>query len=327
MDVHLVTSRGAEPRSAAELPKLLAAGEGVVWVDVPSCDPRTGELLERVFGFHPLAIRDCLRRNRVPRVHAYPGHGFLILHAPELGAGGHVHYLELDQFIAERFLVTVHGPVNPAVDPAAALRETAAVLRRIEAGKLAPQSGFELSYAVVSALAIHQESFVETLTKDVWQLEQRVTGGHMGDAEEFLEEMFRARHGLLAVRTMAALSAEIYGRMGALGRGLPEAAKPLLADLIDQFERIHRIADGEKEYLQGVIEFYQTRTDTKMTIAAERLAVIAALTLPITALSSILGMNRIVNSSTPLGWLVGTLAVMTAMSGLLLRWAKKQGWW
>ena len=34
-----------------------------------------------------------------------------------------------------------------------------------------------------------------------------------------------------------------------------------------------------------MIEFYQTRTGTKMTIAAERLAVIAAVTLPITALS------------------------------------------
>ena len=32
-----------------------------------------------------------------------------------------------------------------------------------------------------------------------------------------------------------------------------------------------------------------------MTIAAERLAVIAAVTLPITALSSIIGMNVIVN--------------------------------
>ena len=35
-----------------------------------------------------------------------------------------------------------------------------------------------------------------------------------------------------------------------------------------------------------------------MTIAAERLAVIAAVTLPITALSSILGMNFIVNDET-----------------------------
>ncbi len=41
----------------------------------------------------------------------------------------------------------------------------------------------------------------------MWQLEQRVTGGHMGNPEEFLEELFQARHGLLAVRTMGARSA------------------------------------------------------------------------------------------------------------------------
>ena len=64
-----------------------------------------------------------------------------------------------------------------------------------------------------------------------------------------------------------------------------------------------------------MIEFYQTRTNTKMTIAAERLAVIAAVTLPITALSSIMGMNVIVNDSTHVGWLVVLLAVMPVMSG------------
>ena len=67
------------------------------------------------------------------------------------------------------------------------------------------------------------------------------------------------------------------------------------------------MADAQREYLQGVIEFYQTRTNTKMTIAAERLAVIAAVTLPVTAVSSIMGMNVIVNDSTHIGWLVGLL--------------------
>ena len=61
------------------------------------------------------------------------------------------------------------------------------------------------------------------------------------------------------------------------------------------------MADTQREYLQGVIEFYQTRTNTKMTIAAERLAVIAAVTLPVTAISSIIGMNVIVNDGDALG--------------------------
>jgi Mg2+ and Co2+ transporter CorA len=64
-----------------------------------------------------------------------------------------------------------------------------------------------------------------------------------------------------------------------------------------------------------------------MTIAAERLAVIAAVTLPITALSSVMGMNVIVNTRTDPVFLAILLAWMTALSALLLVWAKRHGWW
>jgi hypothetical protein len=36
---------------------------------------------------------------------------------PEAGKRGHVHYVELDQFIGQNYLVTVHGLLNPAVNP------------------------------------------------------------------------------------------------------------------------------------------------------------------------------------------------------------------
>ena len=76
-----------------------------------------------------------------------------------------------------------------------------------------------------------------------------------------------------------------------------------------------------------MIEFYRTRTDTQMAIAAERLAVVAVVTLPITALSSVLGMNVIVNATTHWGLLAIILIVMAIGSGVLLTWAKRRGWW
>ena len=158
-------------------------------------------------------------------------------------------------------------------------------------------------------------------------LEQRVMDEEKEDPEEFLEELFRARHGLIAVRTMAALSREIYGRLATLTRMVPVEGQPLVVDIADQFERIKAMADGETEFLQAVIEFHQAMTNTKMAIAAERLAVIAAITLPVTAISSIYGMNIIVNNSTHWAQLVVVLAVMATMSLILLRWAKRQGWW
>ena len=80
-------------------------------------------------------------------------------------------------------------------------------------------------------------------------------------------------------------------------------------------------------FLMGVTEFYRARTDTKMTIAAERLAVIAAITLPITSLSSVVGMNVIVNDQTHYLQLSIVLFAMVTISLALLRWARRQGWW
>jgi magnesium transporter len=64
-----------------------------------------------------------------------------------------------------------------------------------------------------------------------------------------------------------------------------------------------------------------------MTVAMERLAVIAAVTLPITAIASISGMNVIVSEQTHYVALAVLLAVMGAISLYLLFWARHQGWW
>jgi magnesium transporter len=326
MQIRVISPEGLESRQVDELEKLLA-GPDLVWVDLPSWDDEAAEVLGRLLSLHPRAVQDCAQRNPMPKVQVYPDHVFVVLHAPEQGKRGHVHYVELDQFIGSGYLVTVHGPLNPHVRPEVAMVETDIVTRRVEAGRLRPTSAARLSYAIVTGLINRMRDYLTTLTQEVWRLEQTVTGGHLGDPEQLLEELFQVRHGLLAIRTMATTSREVYGRMRTLavfGTG-PDAG--LLVDIEDQFQRIGALADSQREYLQGVIEFYQTRTTTKMTIAAERLAVIAAVTLPVTALSSVMGMNVIVNDSTQFPWLLSLLAVMAAMSTALLVWARRKGWW
>jgi Mg2+ and Co2+ transporter CorA len=326
MDVRVVTPTGVQRCAPDQLGAALTRQDAFVWVDLPVGDPDTGHVLADVFGFHPRAVRDCLERNALPKAHVYGDHVLVVLHAPEAGAGGHVHYLELDQLVGSRYLVTVHGPVNPAVDPAAASRETDQVAARLDAGRLRPDSPHALSASIVSALTSRMHDHLADRTADVWRFEQEVTAGRLGDAEDFLDGMFRVRHGLLAVRTMARLGSEVYGRMHALDAYGAEG-RALLDNSLDQFERLAMMARGQEEYLQGVIEFYQTRMNTKMTIAAERLAVIASITLPITALSSVMGMNVIVNSATDPVVLTVLLVLMGTMSVLLLIWAKRRGWW
>ena len=343
----MITEAGLETHQVADIAGLLTRTDGFLWVDIPAGDAEARHVLAEVFGFHPLAVKDSLERNRVPKMHAYRDCIFVVLHAPEPGDRGHVHYLELDQFIGHNYLVTVHGPNNPAATEQAAHRETRAVLDRITKGRSRPGSPFALSHAIVSAMTRNQEEYVEHVTADVWHLEQQVTGGRVSEPEAFLTDLFQARHGLLAVRTMGALSGAIYSRMTAL-TGLPDDDRAAVTDTADQFIRVRRVADGEREYLQGVIEFYQSILTIKATEAAhiqnekvqqlteasyaqneevKKISAWAAIFFAPSLVAAVYGMNF--DHMPELHWRVGypfSLALMVAAGVVLHRLFKRRNW-
>lgn len=94
----------------------------------------------------------------------------------------------------------------------------------------------------------------------------------MNDSEGFLTDLFRVWYELLAIRTIAVHSSATYDRMARLARFLPADHEPLVADLADRFEMVSSMADGQRESLHGVIEFFQTRVSTHLTIASDGLA-------------------------------------------------------
>jgi len=326
MDVRWISASGVEDCTWSDVSSLLERDDGFVWVDVQSCDDEKARALAERFGFHALALRDVLERSHLPKIHAYPDHLFVVLHAPEPGESGHIHLIELDQFIGHRYLVTTHGPLAAGVPIDIALKETRLVVERLQAGRLQVGTPFELSYAIVSSLANRQGVVLAGLATEVAGLEQRVRGD-LGDPVRVLEEMFLIRHELLSIRTMAAESGEVFTRMSALDRMIPPEAPPLIQDLINRFDRVRSMSDSEKEFAQGVIDFYQARTTTRMNVAMERLALIAAVLLPVTAIASIYGMNLIVGDRTDFPQLAIVLSLMAIVVGGMLAWSKRMGWW
>jgi Mg2+ and Co2+ transporter CorA len=145
VDVRFLTASAIEQHRVEDLKSLLDRDDGFTWVDVPQWNTEADKVLGDVLDFHPMALRGCRERNHTPSVHGCPGHVFVVLHSPEVRQAGHVHLLELDQFIGRRYLVTVHGPINPAVPLEAALEDTRGVLRRVELGRFRPGSPTELS--------------------------------------------------------------------------------------------------------------------------------------------------------------------------------------
>jgi Mg2+ and Co2+ transporter CorA len=327
-ELRWISESGVESRGIGELGALLERDDGFIWLDLPSCDNEATRLLSDVFGFHPHAIRDCREKRRIPKIHTYSDCAFVILHDLDFEEGGWGHLVELDQFVGERYLVTVHGPLSPHVGVDAARRQTRATLRRMEAGTFSPSTPAQLGHGLISILTLHLEELVATIADRVAARERSIVRGEEGHPQEVVEQLFRLRHQLLLIRTAAGLSREVFAGRAAVARSSVSSKRlALIEDIIDQYQRLKSLCDTERGFLDQVLEFHQARVVTKMNLAMERLALIAAVLLPVTAISSIYGMNVIVNDRTDFLHAGGVLVLMGTIIALMLRWTKRQGWW
>lgn len=330
MGVYWVSGAGLERRDVADLLTLLAREDGFVWVDAPACDEATSRVLLDVFGFHPLAVQDCSAPSPVPRLHAYPDYVFVVLHAPQVAGGARLEHVELDQFIGRRYLVTVHEPSDRGAPSEATIAETRAVRDRVVAGRFHPASPFDLSYAIVTGLARQMETLVWTLAHRVNTLERQVLEAaslHPRKSRSTVDELFRTRHELLTLQTMAAENGVVYARIVALARFVPPEAREGIEDLRDQFDRVAAMCEGQSRFLQEVLDFYQTRIATELNEFVKRLTALGTIFVFATVVAGIYGMNF--ENMPELKWTFGypfALGVMVVCGGGLAWWFHRKGW-
>ncbi len=328
MDVRWISPDGVEERPESDLPALLARADGFIWVDIPVFDERAAALLSDVFHFHPLGIRECQQQATLPKIHAYSDHYFVVLHGVEVDSAGELHLVQVDQYISHRYLVTVHHPPGdspPADDPTP--RESRAVVARLEGGRFRPKFPGEIAHAIVTGIARRLESVLAELASQISSLERRVMKGDTRSHEALLEQMFLVRHQLLTVRTIATQSREVHARMAALTRAtVPETAF-WVEDLLDYFDRLRNVCDGQKELLQEVLDFYQTRIANELSRFVKRLTSVGAILVVDTLIAGIYGMNFVYMPE--LDWRFGyplALGMMAVASLLLVIHFRRRDW-
>ncbi len=207
------------------------------------------------------------------------------------------------------------------------MSEIEETLDRIAGGRIAPRTPIELTHALVSLMALRQRLLVQDVAVRVAEVEEKVLRRQLTNPEHALEEMFLVRYELLSVRTTAAHSEEVLARARKLLGPGHHDDEAQLADLQDMFRRVHRMTDSEQELLAGVIDLYRTRTDTKMMIAMR--AARGARRHDASGHRYRVGLRheRHRQPQTALTQLIIVLIIMAGISGVLLRWTKKQGWW
>jgi Mg2+ and Co2+ transporter CorA len=96
-----------------EIPALLKRDEAFLWLDVPQWTRDVDDLLATELNLHAVARAYCKVRNHMPMVHGYRDHVFMVLHRPVVLGAGDTLLVELDMFVGDRFVVTVHKRDEP----------------------------------------------------------------------------------------------------------------------------------------------------------------------------------------------------------------------
>ena len=243
-----LSSRPADSRS-----------DGFLWLDIPAWSAEVEALLAKEFGFHPMALAASRDRNHVPRLHVYPDHA---VHRDPRAGDRHRRPRALSRARpVHRRSVPGHR-ARPAEPRRSRWRRRCAkpspVAERMESGRLRPTSPFGLTYAIVSTIARREAALVADIARQVGLLEQRVMASSDEEPQEFLTQLFTARHELLTIKTMAAQGGEIYRRaIKLITFARPEgngddggSAGPVRAGRLDQPEPAG-LPDGRDRVLPG----------------------------------------------------------------------------
>ncbi len=291
--------------------------ECLVWVDV--ADPRPDDLsmLGAEFGFHPLALEDCLHPHQRPKIEQYETYFFLVAYGATV-EGGELVTHETGVFVGHNYLVTVRKP--PALDLAEAVR-------RWEAhSELAREGGGYLLYILLDEIVDRYFDVLDHYDDAAEEIEDRVF--RAGAGAEVQGDIFRLRKEMLHLRRTSAPLREVLDVMQR--RTVPvvtERLEPYYRDVYDHTLRATEHLDGLRELLSSALDASLAVVSNRLNEVVKSLTSWGAIILVPSLIAGIYGMNF--RFMPELSWLLGypfALALMAGSAFLLYRSFRRRGW-
>lgn len=289
-----------------------------VWVDLDQpTELEVKQVLEGVFSFHPLAIEDCVTINELPKIEDYEDYIFLVLHAIEFSRQEQFKTTELNLFLGKEFLVTYHT---------APLRGVTSTMERLRHNIVANVRGPDrLAYLIIDLLVDNYKPVVDELTKEIHEIEGTLFEAKTG---EIIKLILDAKKELNDFRAIVGPQREVVAR---LARGefklIRSNLLPYFRDITDNLSRYDATGLSYSDQLLLMMDVYLNKAQNETNQVIKALAIMTALTIPITVISSWYGMNfrTMPELASPFGYsLAGAFTVIATL--LMVVWAKRRNW-
>ncbi|HSM92594.1 MAG TPA: magnesium transporter CorA family protein [Anaeromyxobacteraceae bacterium] len=260
------------------------AGPGApIWIDLAPAEDDIAFLGAR-FGFHPLALEDCVHEGQRVKFEQYPDHLFTVVHRlyPAPDESG-IQSSELHAFLTGEALVTVHQP------PIAQLDEVFARCER-DPALLARGPDFAL-YLIHDAITDVHFAVVDALTQEVEELTEEALGT-MDLQSDLLERIVEARRAHALLRRRLAPQREVYASLARPGQAVVRDGTALyFRDVTDHVVRLTEEIDGGRDLVSSAMEVHLSRANVRLASVTTRLTLVATVFLPLNFLAGFFGMN------------------------------------
>jgi magnesium transporter len=319
--ITVLVHRDGRTREAASLDPVWLAPEAPeqIWVDLEAPGEAERRVLSDVFRFHDLAIEDALQEIHHPKIEAYDGFLYLILHGIVAGAGARGFVTEdVDFFLGRNYLVTVHHAPSRSIAAGRTL-----CLRHHGVLAAGP---FELFHRIVDQLVDHYRPEVDALEDRAEALERTIFEEPHANP---LRSVLQLKRDVAALRRVVLPERDAISRLARREFAeIPDALALRFRDVYDNLVRLSDEAIMLQDRITSLLDGYLSTQSNRLNQVMKVLTVIATIFMPLTVLTGLYGMNVSLaqfpgGEPTQFWWIVGIM--LTVSLGMLwifrrMRW-------
>jgi magnesium transporter len=308
-----------EGASLEEVSDLLALRGTTLWVDLDDPTPADMDVLADELGLHHLAVEDALERHQRDKYVHYDDHLFLVCHAVALDVEqAELCTNEVDAFIGERWLVTVHRGQRELLDRACG--------RWTRAHELLQHGVGFLVYGLLDVVLDGYGAVIEGFDGYYDGMADRVFGDDPIEPAE-QRQWFKMRQSLNTFRrTVSPLTEALETMVDRDAERFAPKVEPYLRDVASEVKRVASEVEALRELVGQIVEINVTLRDYRQNMIMKKVTSWAAVIAVPTLVTGWYGMNVPYPGSNETWGVITSTAVSLGASGALYLMFRRKGW-
>jgi len=315
-----VHENGATRSEARIDPAWLRPGSPVtLWVNLVSPTAEEGEILTSVFHFHPLSVEDALSAIHHPKIEAYDGYLYLILHGINFKEEEHWFATrDVDFFLGANYLVTVHDGQSRTIANVANVCD--------KHGRILGEGPAALMHRIIDQMVDNYRPEIESLEEHMNELEDQAI---LGYKPGLVRDILALKRDLASLRRVVIPQRDAVSRLAR--REFPMISDELTYRFRDVYDHLVRLSDEAtllQDRVTGILDAHLSTISNRLNMVMKVLTVMSTIFLPLTVLTGMWGMNVPLphfpgSEAMQFWWVTGSMA---AIAAVMLGFFRHNGW-